>query len=255
MQTPAYMARAFEVASIIETSLAKHALLMPLLQRFPRDMTKLTSYGFEIPIITQVNLSIRSAANYLCVLSGARHSAMAALNLDRDRRLFGLLHIGPPASVILIDADLSTYVINYVIAHELGHFFGDLLLVRQQWLTQLPEQHEEIQKAFEWQPHNGLLDLQAFLHGLPPRPRPILARGQGELLETEARERQADLVARELLAPWRIVEPLAPQCNRNEIALALHHEFGLPKYIARDYADDIRYACEPPRSLVDRLFK
>jgi hypothetical protein len=245
------MAHALEIAGLIEATLDERPFLKPLLAVFPRDIVKLASYGFEIPIVRQPNLSVRSARHYLCLLGG---STSLPRMPTQERRLFGLLHIGPPSNVILLDTSLSTRMSNYVVAHELGHFVSDLLLIRQRWLQHLPGQHAEIVSAFEWRHNDGMLELQALIRGLPPRPRPILARGREELLQTAAIERHADLVARELLAPWRLVLPLAQQRDQSMLSVLLRRDFGLPKYIADSYAEDLLNACAPRDDLIDRLF-
>lgn len=251
MQPPTYLYRPLQIVEGIESSLATSPSALPLLQQFPRDMAKIISYGYEIPIFRQTNLSIQSAARYLCILSGRNpHGSMP----QQDRKLYGLLHVGPPATVILLDADLPDRMANYVIAHELGHFVGDLLIVQQRWLTQLPDHLGEIMRLFAWQPHDHMVELLALLHGLPPRPLPILERGSGESLATEARERQADLIARELLAPWKIVATLAQHLAVDDLSVQLSREYGLPRHVARNYANEIRTTANPPRDLIDRLF-
>jgi hypothetical protein len=248
---PTYMIPALQVTEVIEAALTERPQIRQVLDVFPRDMTKLVSYGFEIPVITQQDLSLQSARRYLCILSGSDRTPKTETH---ERRLSGLLHIGPPSNLILLDAQLSTRWANYVIAHEIGHFFGDLLLIRQQWLAHFPDQRDDILKAFAWQPHNDMLDLQALIRGLPPRPRPILARGYGELLETEAREHQADLVARELLAPWRILAALASHHTVPELESLLYQDYGLPKRVTHYYAADLHDAYDKPTSFIDRLF-
>ncbi len=223
-----------------------------LLQCFPRDVAALASYSLDIPIIRQPRLSTHRAHEFFCALrdSDQTNTDMAS----QDRLLDGLLHIGPPSNLILIREEISSLSTNYVIAHEISHFFADVFMVQQRWMRSLPERVDEIKRLFLWQRKDDWLELQALIKGLPSRPRQIMSRGRAELPETAARERQADLISRELLAPWHIVAPLFAQNETGDFLTLLRQQFGLPRWVAQDYLDNLSVALSPHPDAIDRLF-
>src|SRR4051794_34682783 len=90
--------------------------------RFPRDIETLVSETFYVPIRSMPNLTLHSTGQYLCIRSAEQ---------GKDRRLYGLLHVGPPATTIFIEEQLPQHVRNYIIAHELGHYIHDIFMVQQ----------------------------------------------------------------------------------------------------------------------------
>lgn len=221
------------------------------IQTLPRDVERLITYGLEIPIKRMLPLTIREAFRYLCVLRGDERSPVIS---TADRRLYGLLHIGPPCNIIFIRDQLSPQVHNYVLAHELGHFLADVFRVRQLWLRSLPEQKDAIERAFAWRGCDALLELHAFIKGLPPRPKEMLNRGQALSPETVEREIHADLFARELIAPWDVVSPYAQSCDKVQFAALLYDEFRLPRRIAEGYFEDLRHYLAPQPNAIEGLF-
>lgn len=221
------------------------------LSKFPRSIEALILYSLEIPIEYQAELTTSAASNYLCKLRGVPDVPRTD---QEDRPLYGLLHVGPPLNIIFIKESLSPQVRNYVLAHEVGHFLADVYFVRNLWLKSLPEQAENILRAFSWQAFDAHLELQALLKGLPQRPEPILERGTNEHPQTIEREITADLVAREMLAPWNLVAPLYQHMGRDQLITALREEFGLPQRVAVDYQDDLRRHFDPHPDILTRLF-
>src|ERR1051325_8399547 len=221
------------------------------IDRFPRRIERLIVYGLEIPVKRMWPLTIRKAAQYLCLLRG---EAEFTINRLTDRELYGLLHVGPPCNIIFVRDMLSDQVHNYVLAHELGHFLVDVFAIQQLWLKTLPEQKDAIQRAFTWQEFNARLELHAFIKGLPARPKTITGRGQAMPPETVEREIQADLFARELIAPWDAVSPLFQSSDRAGISSLIREKFGLPRRIAASYAIDLERYLAPPPNAIEELF-
>lgn len=248
---PPFLAHAAWIARKIEDLIGQAPVGAQLLSRFPRDAAALASYGLDLPILRQPHLTVRYARDFFCILRGDPPAPGTVLF---DRPLYGLLHIGPPSNLILIEEELPPPVANYVLAHELSHFFADVFLVQQRWEHSLPENMREVRRLFSWQQRDGWLELQALIRGLPPRPKPILARGDRELSETAEREQLADLIAREFLAPWSMVAPLFVQLGPKEIIELLRERFGLPTWVARGYRNTLDTTLSPHRDVVDRLF-
>lgn len=251
MDVPLRVSRAVLVSEALERKVAQQPGVQEILDRFPRDVVALASYGLEIPVVYRPDLTVRGARRYVRALSGDRRTDGAIIE---DRRLYGWLHVGPPSNLILINACLSPAAANYVLAHELAHFFADVLLVRDRWLSTLPAWEEAIKDAFDWRHSDGWLELRAVIRGLPSRPDEIMGRGGAERPGTAEREHQADLIARELLAPWRIVASLYTQHGADGLPFVLQRTFGLPAWVSRDYCDDLCMALSPRRDVIDRLF-
>jgi hypothetical protein len=249
---PAFMAHAAWITRAIEDVMSQEDEGVLLLRRFPRDVAALASYSLDIPIIRQPRLSTHLAHEFFCALRGGDQPNTNMTS--PDRLLDGLLHIGPPSNLILIREEISFLSANYVIAHEISHFFADVFMVQQRWMQSLPERVDEIKRVFLWQRKDDWLELQALIKGLPSRPRQIMSRGRAELPETAARERQADLIACELLAPWHIVAPLFQQNETGDFLTLLSQKFGLPRWVARGYLDNLRMALSPRPDAIDRLF-
>lgn len=218
---------------------------------FPRDMASLISDGLELPILVRPELTPRSADHYLCLLRGETTSSSEEVD---NRALYGLLHVGPPTNLILLRGGLSLRITNYVLAHEVGHFLADVFAVRQLWLQILSHQMEAVERAFCWQETDAWLELHALIKGLPPRPATITGRGKATRRETSESETRADLIARELLAPWNHVAPLIPTNESDKVIAILHEQFGLPLTVAMDYENDLRRCLQPPPDTLDRLF-
>lgn len=212
---------------------------------FPRDIEKLVSYSLDLPIRYIPNLTLHSAGTYLCIRRAER---------EQDRSLQGLLHVGPPATMILIEEYLSEHAKNYIIAHELGHYVHDIFMIQQLWLRSLQEQSKAILQAFSWQDFDPWLELQAMLKGLPDRPRAITKRGAGIHHSTRTREMFANAIALELLAPWQEAALLFQSYPRSEVNRRLQVDYGVPTLVAAGYYSALRYTLLPQQDLFGRLF-
>lgn len=215
-------------------------------RRFPRDMIYLCAL-LEVPVVNLPDLTPQTASRYTGRL------ANRPAHTDDDRPLYGLLHIGPPSNMIFLRTGLSQPAVRYILAHELGHFLADVYLIRRLWLETLPAQKAAILRLFSWQQADAWLDLQAFVKGLPGRPQAILARNDAPQ-ETVRREMLADLVARELLAPWEQLAAAFQQTSRDTCLALLQREYGLPLRIAHLYYTDLARSLSPQPDLFDRVF-
>ena len=242
------MQRIFAVINALQSLLSEKPEVRVI--SFPRDLERLIIYGLEIPVVAMPELTLDAASKYLCVLRGK----FVRVNEVANRKLYGLLHVGPPCNIIFIREGLPPHVSNYVLAHELGHFLIDVFFIRQLWLKTLPEQKLVIERAFAWQEYDSWLDLQAVIKGLPPRPRAITARGNQIAPETSEREVQADLFARELMAPWDIVSSLFESKSEADFIRLLQDQFGLPKRVADYYYSDLHRYLKRQPDVIERLF-
>jgi hypothetical protein len=218
-------------------------------ENFPRNLQEIAICGLEIPVQYQSPLTLSTARRYICILDRAKPK-----ETGEDRQLYGFLHVGPPSNLILIEETLPPDVRNYVLAHELGHFLADVITIQQRWLKSLPEHKDMIVQAFNWQHTDPWLELCALIKGLPARPKTITARGAATTGETYEREILADLIARELLAPWDMAISLHQRHTPATFFVALQHTFGLPEDIAHYYQDEVRRYLEPQASVLNRLF-
>lgn len=249
MHDSSQMQRVFSMMAALSDMLAERPEVE--MSVFPRHIERIIAYGLEIPIKRMLPLTTREAFRYLCMLRG---NPASAINSSADRELYGLLHIGPPCNIIFVRDKLSTRVYNYVLAHELGHFLADVYRVRELWLKSLPEQKDAIGRAFAWRDCDAWLELYAYLKGLPPRPQAIIDRGQMTHAETVEREIQADLFARELIAPWDVVSPLFQSNDKSKFSTLLYEEYGLPRRIAASYVADFEHYFTPQPNAIEGLF-
>lgn len=199
--------------------------------RFPRDIERLVSDTFYLPIRSVSHLTLHTAGQYLCIRSAEQ---------GEDRRLYGLLHVGPPATTIFVEEQLPPRVRNYIIAHELGHYIHDIFMVQQLWLSSLQEQKVAISQAFSWQSNDSFLELQAFVKGLPERPHTITTRGGAMRQETRTRELLANAIAVELLAPWQEATALFQRHQKSECKKILHETYGVPSRVVLSYYKNLQ---------------
>lgn len=253
MHTSPAMLKAMSAARTVADTMSAQPGGSALLDTYPRYMATMLQQVLEVPVVDMADLTVRTSADYLCVL----RDDPAPIELQtHDRLLMGLFYAGPPCAIVFIQEGLAPQIRNYVLAHELGHFIADVFLVRQLWLRSLPEQRGAIQHAFAWHEMDGYLELTALFRGLPSRPRAIMGRENHAATETTDREIQADLIARELLAPWDEVAAqfLPGKANRRDMLALLHEHYGLPLKIAAYYCNDLQVYLAPKPSLTDRLF-
>jgi hypothetical protein len=222
-----------------------------LLSSFPRDIERIITFALQVPVLKQRELTISTVTEFLCAIRGNPTAILAS----SDRKLHGLLYVGPPSSLIFINATLPAHVQAYIMAHELGHLLADVFLVQQLWLKSLPQREEAVRKHFIWEDVDvdPWLELRAFLKGLPPRPHTIVGRGTAFIPETTEREIIADLFAREFLAPWSKLESLYKANNKRAFSEIARSVFHLPLRVAANYYDDIDLSLGRRSDIFDRL--
>lgn len=258
------LAQAMTVAQAIRTLVTEKIPHLRLFDTYPLNMVDITELGLEIPVVERPTLTVQDALHYLCAFRGDSDlEADAFAAIGSDRGLYGLLYVGPPTALIFLRQGLAPALVSYVLAHEIGHYLADVLLVKQRWLAAFPDIPLAVHEAFTWSRLDPHLELRALLSGLPRRPPPILARGRATDPVVTEREILADLIARELLAPWARAaavfhEHLTPATGatqaRSSGMLLLQNQFHLPQRVAEIYWEDLERALRPPPGLLDRLF-
>ncbi len=213
--------------------------------RYPRNIEALVSDTFYLPIRSIPHLTLHSVGQYLCI---------RGIGQGKDRQLHGLLHVGPPATTIFVEEQLSPRERNYIIAHELGHYIHDVFMVQQLWLSSLQEQKAAIAQIFSWQSSDPFLELQAFVKGVPARPRTITTRGEAMHQETRARELFANAIAVELLAPWHEASILFRQHKKSICKKLLRETYGVPSKIVLSYYKDLQHALTPEQDFFEQFF-
>lgn len=256
--------RAQSVAQAVRTLVGERAHT-GLLDNYPIDMEALVQGGLEVPVVYLPHLTVDTSQQYLCLYRGEPDWDPEPLDSRpvANRRLYGLLYVGPPSAVIFVQEGLPEPVRNYVLAHEIGHYLADVMLVREAWFQAMPDAERLVREAFDWGALDPHVELRALLRGLPRRPRPIMARGRSVDYEVPTREIDADLTARELMAPWgemasfyeKQLDRGVPKSDRRHSAIwTLCEQYGLPLRIAAYYADDLERLLAPAPDTLDRLF-
>lgn len=213
--------------------------------RFPRDIERLVSDTFYLPIRSVSHLTLHTAGQYLCIRGAGE---------GKDRQLYGLLHVGPPATTIFVEEHLPPRMRNYIIAHELGHYLYDIFTIQQLWLHSLQEQKVAISQAFSWQSNDSFLELQAFVKGLPERPHTITMRGGAMRQETRTRELLANAIAVELLAPWQEAVALFQRHRKKECKKMLRETYGIPSRIVSPYYENLQRALVAEPDFFEQFF-
>lgn len=251
MLPPQPVSHAAAMVDALWANVAHRPEIAERLTVFPRDLAHLLLYGLEIPIITVHGLTLHTADRYLCILADVRTLPTCD---TPDRPVYGLLHVGPPSTTVFLEGSLPAHIANYVLAHEVGHVLADIYAIQRLWQQTLPTQQESVQRFFAWQRTSDWLELLAAIKGLPARP--TIATDPRRISQDELanREIQADLVARELLAPWHTVITHAPNTTQSDLAALLYDQYGLPRRMAWSYARHLRDRVTPPLDVVDRLF-
>lgn len=217
------------------------------------SLLDLVVFHLELPIVFVPHLTPKSSYEYLCSF----YSSNIPVNegeLD-DRSLFGLLHIGPPENIILLQEGLPEHIENFVVAHEIGHFLADVFIVKELWLKLMPAKADAIKNLFNWNSHDPGIELEALIKGLPRLPSSIVGRGQHLQSDTSGSEIQADAVAREIIAPWRIVSEQYRPNDRHRMVEVLRKDFGLPRKIAWYYYDELDSVLAPRIDPVKKIFQ
>jgi hypothetical protein len=246
-----FLKRAILIAELFTDALVGMNISSLHLDQFPRDIRRLVRDGLEIPVRTVPELTLHKA--YQRMARYGNHETILKQN-SPDRHLYGFLNVGSPLTIVFVEQTLSIQTQNFVIAHELGHYLADVYVLQQRWLEALPGKAGNVRKMFSWNSEINDLSLHALIKGLPERPSQIIERGDKMHVETGDREVMADLIGRELIAPWDMVYPLYLENDKHEFMKFMSNSFGLPQNIAARYFSDCENERSPSTDFLDRLF-
>ena len=137
-----------------------------------------------------------------------------------------------------------------MLAHELATS-SPTYSCRRLWLKSLPEQRDAIHRALRMAGIRPLFGDKRTTKGLPDRPQAIMGRGLQLPVRRLTGRYMADLIARELLAPWeKVAAQYVPgDGNRPHMIRLLREQYGLPLRIAAYYCSDLQRCLTPKPDL------
>ncbi len=222
------------------------------LEPFPRNLEQLISLALPAKLVKLPHLKLRTIEDWL-----SRRGASFRFNC-RSRGVRGCLIAYGGQGLIFIDEADPEDEQRFSIAHEIGHFIIDYLLVREMALSKFGDQIAEV--------FDGLRQ-----PSVPERVHALLAgaslgvytnlmeRGETKGLDLREIEDRADRVALALLAPPEEVLSesdtsfLRFQQRLEGMVSVLHEHFGLPSSVASPYAWSLLESIGRGQSWVEAL--
>ena len=215
----------------------------------PDAIIEAAHWGVEARVHAQPRLSIATIQRWL-------DSHRYDVTIDGpDRQLRGCAVATRGQGIIFIDADDSPAERNFTLAHEVGHLVLDYFRPREQTAELIDDPDGSVfdgirPPSFDQQLSAALRGqrLQPFVH--------LLARdvNREAAPAVVARERQADELACELLAPMDDVRVrLRAGQDVRAVAGLLHERYRLPMGAADDYARRLVRRFLPAPTFVDWL--
>jgi hypothetical protein len=202
---------------------------------FPRHLERLISLGLPARLIKLPHLKLQAIESWL-----ARRGALFRFNC-RSRAVRGCLIAYGGQGLIFIDETDPENERRFTIAHEIGHFIIDYLLVRE---TAISKFGDRIVEVFDGLRQPSVTErVHALLAGASLGVYTnLMEREEAGGLELWEVEDRADRVALALLAPPEEVLSesdtsfLRFQQRLEGMVSILHEHFGLPVSIANPYA-------------------
>ncbi len=197
---------------------------------FPRDLREAIPLALPLAVVELPDLCLAAVDQWL----GARGVSLPLGAPDRALRA-ALLARGA-AGLVFVHAGDTADERRFSLAHEVAHYLIEYALPHARASKRLGAEAAQALAAGAAAPL--ALRIDAALAGLPPRLHlHLLERDGTGRSRVAAAERQADLLALELLAPVESVRARFPAgSGRAAVESALRQAYGLPARLARDYA-------------------
>jgi Zn-dependent peptidase ImmA (M78 family) len=194
---------------------------------FPRTLRRSLTRALPLAVLTWPQLTLAQVCAWL------QGNRVACPKFGADRRLRGCLFARAGKGFIFLDGSDPDEEQRFSLAHEVAHFLRDYWQPRQQAQELLGTSIVEVldgqrapTTAERW---------HALLAHSPLGWHVHLMQREEETPTVALAERQADLLACELLAPAEIVQQRSA-CSQEELTSVLVREFGLPVQPARLYS-------------------
>lgn len=243
----------FLPASIL-TIVRRVRLDLEVTPSFPIDLAGLLAYAYPVTMEEISGLSIHRMCTWF-----EQHKLMLSIPEVPDRPLFGCLIACQGQGWIFLEKLAPPEEKRFTLAHEFGHYVIEHLIPRETAIGQIGDGINEVldgKRASTWDEQlmalRKQIDLQPYCH--------FMERGtNGQIVDTRTTqaEIEADFLALELLAPYRIV---LDRCGSRDyddmqefIFTDLTNDFGLPAEIAQQYAVQLTGTFSHHPSLSDRL--
>jgi hypothetical protein len=214
---------------------------------FPRELRRPIAWSVPLSIVDLPELGMTAMASWL------EERCNVSWRPLTDRPLRGALWAGPTGGFVFLNGGDPDDERRFSLAHELAHYIIEYVERRRRIAVRLGTAGL---KAMDGQsPRLDETRIDAALARIDLRPRlHLLERdafnGQPLSLRTTDAEGGADELAIELLAPCEAAVSLGKSVKRAELDGWLALTFGLPRTVARRYAEKLR---PQPSGLVREL--
>jgi hypothetical protein len=221
---------------------------------FPRNLRGPIAYALPLGVVLLPRLRVAGVDDWL-----AAQGLPCAVSV-RDRPLRACLVARHGQGFVFVDGTDPDDEQRFSLAHELAHFLRDYAHPRDRAVARLGPDILAVLDGLRLPTHAERIDavlasvpLGVHVHLMDRTPD-----GHPPGVREDAAERQADLLALELLAPRAAVEAaLAPPgphaADRRAIVACLTATFGLPAAIATAYAGTLAPAAPAPSPFLRRL--
>lgn len=201
---------------------------------FPRSLRRAIAWAVPLTVMFLPRLGVKSVGARL------RELGVACSIDETDRPLRACLVARRGQGIAFVDGADSENEQRYSLAHELAHYLRDYRYPREEACKRLGDQVQEVLDGER--PPTLQERLDALLRNTPVGFHVhLMHRKKGQIASgaVAVAEREADLLAYELLAPAQLVTAKARRggLRRTDLHRLLEADFGLPSEQARAYSD------------------
>ncbi len=215
---------------------------------FPRNLRRAIAWAVPLTLMFLPRLGVKS------VVARLRELGVACSIDEADRPLRACLVARRGQGIAFVDGADSEDEQRYSLAHELAHYLRDYWRPREEACKRLGDQVQEVLDGER--PPTLQERLDALLRNMPVGFHVhLMHRKKGQIASgaVAVAEREADLLAYELLAPARLVTTKVKRRGlcRADLLRLLEMDFGLPSEQARAYS----YVLLPVKKAGDPLLR